>query len=288
MNNERALTIPKEASIRLTLPDDISHDGPEAAEVCRYLASLMDALEDGMAKARYALGRQFCVIQQEKLYQQMERRDYISPNAPPEGIPAWSRPEKRFYLSWEDFWKNGIPMMIGLRKSSVYHYMKVARAKVIKDHQQEIGEVRHVTNLIHVAQLEGNGYDCTEEVWEDVKSLTPIEFKTKYEQCGSGAATRDVVTMATMTDIIREFLKQASPSGMEMFHTMIEQGLARLGDNADDLITLWYSGQQEFFQQEEAKMKDDYAPEDATETFVRDLKMRMQKNGEYEVEEEGT
>jgi hypothetical protein len=177
---------------------------------------------------RVLLGRQLQVIQEQRLWESMDR-----PIGDGES-EAGAR-----YHGWDDFMSHGFPAISGLRKQTGYAALKLAQAAVFRNMSEpELGKFESLGNAFELVKLERKGVRITEELIVAAQTLTVEAFR---QMTGSGKkATVEVVVDGSDTarrlQWIANILKMADPDSLLAFQEVLQNAMLQADGNPTDAV----------------------------------------------------
>ncbi|KKM23581.1 hypothetical protein LCGC14_1613770, partial [marine sediment metagenome] len=143
--------------LTMGLPPVLGETPDKAVSFLRQAGGLLFKLKNADAYVRLEMGRQLLLIRGQKLWREMECRNYLDDSSP-EGRPVWANEEARRYISWQDFLTNGFPIITGLQRRMGYICMTLADSEVLKRLGPRIKDFKSVQNAI----IQTSDADCNE------------------------------------------------------------------------------------------------------------------------------
>lgn len=212
----------------------VSTDPSVGTGVLRALGSGILLLGKATVYYRFLIGRQLMVIQNTKLWREMERRDY---RADTDGAPLWKGTDDRFYSSWYQFLEHGFQCVTGLQREAAYSTLKLARSTAFAALPTvEIKKIARLANALRIVAAERQQLAITPDLVRQAQEMTTTQFREITANVES--SNRSKVDISCTRKIMR-FLKAAAlanPDVVNDFWTTIERIMATT--NRDPAITL--------------------------------------------------
>ncbi len=214
----------------------IHGDNPEKATT--YLWQAGDALRKTKKLAAWLalqIGYQLQIMQAEKFWSTMERRDY-SDQSNPLGVPAWPDEKQRYFVSFEDFLTNGSPQLTGVSQRTARTYMRLAASPELRKIGPEINEFQHMRNALELVRVdEKDGEPVTTQMRNDAKTMTHSEFVATHK------LDRPVIAATVEAGghkefLLEEWINRLDTASLKTLRDFIERALPHCGDNANDVV----------------------------------------------------
>ncbi len=215
----------------------------DAAGAAAFLARCGDALRF-LNRAnvfwRLLLGRRLLVIQEDRLWSNMERSVENEARGP--------------YHSWEDFMERGFPEMSGLSKKAGYAALTLAKSPTLqKLAESELRKFENLSNTFGLVKLERKGVVITPELIAAAQSL-PVEAFRQMIGAGKKATVEVLVDSSEAARALQatdDILKMADTGALRTLHEVFQHAMLRAGGNATDAVDCVIAACWEQWRQEE-------------------------------------
>lgn len=223
--------------LTMGLPPVLGETPDKAVSFLRQAGGLLFKLKNADAYVRLEMGRQLLLIRGQKLWREMECRNYLDDRSP-EGRPVWANEEARRYISWQDFLANGFPIITGLQRRMGYICMTLADSEVLKRLGPRIREFKSVQNAIEIAMVEKKGdRQVTPAMIEAAATLTREEFAEEF-RLDKPVLAANVEGGGHKQFLVENLIDALDEDHLQALRNFIERALPRCGDSANDVVDM--------------------------------------------------
>ncbi len=191
---------------------------------------------------RILLGRQLLVIQEGRLWSQME------PSAGDEQHGA-----RGPYRSWDDFMAHGFKQISGLGAKTGYAAVMLANSETLRKlPESELKKFENLGNAFQLAKLERKGVLIGQELITAAQTL-PVEAFRQMTGSGKRATVEvdvDNSIAARALQPIVDILKLADTDALRALREVFQHAMVRAGGNATDAVDCVIASYREQWQQE--------------------------------------